>query len=113
MVDDFLGKLGRQRRYSMKQVRHAKIMKFHDTHGWLIAALSHEMSGLESKAMFEYVECSFALNHVSAREGRNSPNVAKYGHAALRQRGRRVGKNRMASGSCPTPKEFWNRCYGT
>ena len=34
----------------------------HDAHGWLIAALLREMSGLEGKAMFECVESSFAIN---------------------------------------------------
>ena len=34
----------------------------HDTHGWLIAALLREMSGLEGKAMFECVESSFAFD---------------------------------------------------
>ena len=37
----------------------AKIMENHDTHGWQIAALLREMSGLEGKAMFECVESSF------------------------------------------------------
>ena len=37
-------------------------MEKRHTHGWLIAALLREMSGLEGKAMFEYVESSFAFN---------------------------------------------------
>ena len=40
----------------------AKIMENQETHGWLIAALLREMSGLEGKAMFECVESSFVLN---------------------------------------------------
>ena len=40
----------------------AKIMERHDIHGWLIAALLREMSGLEGKAMFECVESSFNSN---------------------------------------------------
>ena len=39
----------------------AKIMDNHNTHGWIIAALLREMSGLSGKAMFEYVESSFAF----------------------------------------------------
>ena len=34
----------------------------HDQQGWLIAAILHEMSGLEGKAMFECVESSFTFN---------------------------------------------------
>ena len=43
-----------------KQV--AKIMDSHNTHGWIIAALLREMSGLSGKAIFECVECRFAFN---------------------------------------------------
>ena len=39
----------------------AKIMDSHNTHGWIIAALLREMSGLSGKAMFECVESSFAF----------------------------------------------------
>ena len=38
----------------------AKIMDSHNTHGWIIATLLREMSGLESKAMFECVESCFS-----------------------------------------------------
>ena len=40
----------------------AKIMDSHNTHGWIIAVLLREMSGLPGKAMFECVESSFAFN---------------------------------------------------
>ena len=48
----------------MKQNRSifAQIMDSHNTHGWLIAALLREMSGLDGKAMFECVESSFVFN---------------------------------------------------
>ena len=37
--------------FDVARPRHvAKIMESHDTHGWLIAALLREMSGLEGKA---------------------------------------------------------------
>ena len=55
----------------MKQGRRnvAKIMGSHNTHGWIIAALLREMSGLSDKAMFECVESSFAFNRC-ARQGK-------------------------------------------
>ena len=37
-------------------------MDSHNAHGWLIAALLREMSGLEGKAMFECVESCFTFN---------------------------------------------------
>ena len=40
----------------------AKIMDNHNTHGWLIAALLREMSGLSGKATFECVESGFVFN---------------------------------------------------
>ena len=40
----------------------AQTMDSHSTHGWLIAALLREMSGLEGKAMFGCVESSFVFN---------------------------------------------------
>ena len=40
----------------------AQMMDSHNTHGWLIAALLREMSGLKGKAMFESVESSFVFN---------------------------------------------------
>ena len=48
---------------SLDEARHvAKIMECHNIHGWLIAALLREMSGLEGKAMFECVERAFKFN---------------------------------------------------
>ena len=48
---------------SLDEARHvAKIMESHNIHGWLIAALLREMSGLEGKAMFECVERAFKFN---------------------------------------------------
>ena len=40
----------------------SKIMDRHSTHGWIIAALLREMSGLSGKATFECLESSFAVN---------------------------------------------------
>ena len=37
-------------------------MDSHNTHGWLVAALLREMSGLSSKATFECVESNFSFN---------------------------------------------------
>ena len=39
-----------------------KIMDGHNTHGWLIAALLREMSGLSRMASFECVESCFSIN---------------------------------------------------
>ena len=46
----------------------AQIMDFHDTHGWLIAALVREMSGLEGKATLECAESSFIFNKCFDKE---------------------------------------------
>ena len=51
-----------------KQKHVAKILDGHDTHGWLIAALLREMSGLSGKAKFECVESNFSFNRCS-RQG--------------------------------------------
>ena len=39
----------------------AQVMDSHNTHGWSIAALLREMSGLDGRAMFECVESSFCF----------------------------------------------------
>ena len=60
----------------------AQIMDSHNTHGWLIAALLREMSGLEGKAMFECVESSFVLNRCLRQGERRGPSlVAENGHS--------------------------------
>ena len=40
----------------------ARILESHNLHGWLIAALLREMSGLEGGSMFECVESSVTFN---------------------------------------------------
>ena len=40
----------------------ANILNRHNAHGWLIAAILREMSGLEGKAMFERVESCISFN---------------------------------------------------
>ena len=73
----------------------AKIVESHDTHGWLIAAFLREMSGLEGKAN---VRMQIRFQSVSPPgECRSSPFVAKDGHAAPGQCGRRVGKKKNGS----------------
>ena len=52
----------------------APILDSHNTHGWLIAALLREMSGLDCKAMFVCVESSFRLNKC-LRQGRVEAHV--------------------------------------
>ena len=56
-----------------KQV--AKIMDNHSTHGWIIAALLREMSGLSGKAMFECVESSFAFNRCLRQGSVEAPRL--------------------------------------
>ena len=63
----------------------AQIMKDHNIHGWIIAALLREMDGLEGQAMFECVESD------SPRERRSPQIVAENGHAALGKCGTRMG----------------------
>ena len=53
----------------------AQIMDSHNTHGWLIAALLREMSGLEGKAMFECVESSFVFNRCLRQGSVEAPRL--------------------------------------
>ena len=53
----------------------AKIMDSHNAHGWIIAALLREMSGLSGKAIFECVE-SLAFQSLLAARKRGSPAFA-------------------------------------
>ena len=55
----------------------AKIIENHDAHGWLIAALLREKSGLAGKATFECVE-----SETLAGECRSSPFAGEDGHTA-------------------------------
>ena len=65
----YLASLDIKTAFGEARPRHvAKIKENHDTHGWLIAALLREMSGLEGKAMFECVESSFAFNRCLRQE---------------------------------------------
>ena len=47
---------------SWKMVKLARILDDHNTHGWLIAALLREMSGLPGTASFESVESRFSFD---------------------------------------------------
>ena len=59
----FMASLDIKTAFDEARPRHiAKIVESHDIHGWLIAALLREMSGLEGNAMFECVESSFNFN---------------------------------------------------
>ena len=59
----FMASLDIKTAFDEERPRHiSKIMESHDIHGWLIAALLREMSGLEEKAMFECVESSFTFD---------------------------------------------------
>ena len=53
----------------------AKIMDDHHTHGWIIAALLREMSGLPGKAVFECVESSFAFNQCLRQGSVEAPRL--------------------------------------
>ena len=53
----------------------ANIMDSHNTHGWIIAALLREMSGLSGKAIFESVERSFALNRCLRQGSVEAPHL--------------------------------------
>ena len=53
----------------------ARIMDSHDVHGWLIAALLREMSGLEGQAMFECVESSFVSNRCLRQGSVEAPRL--------------------------------------
>ena len=58
-----LASLGIKTAFDDAKPKHvAQIMDSHNAHGWSIAALLSEMSGLDGKPMFECVESSFAFN---------------------------------------------------
>ena len=73
----------------------AQILDYHDTHGWLIAALFREMSGLEGKAMFECVENSFVFNRSLRQESVEAPRLwQKMATQILANGGRRMGEEK-------------------
>ena len=73
----------------------AQILEHHDTHGWLIAALFREMSGLEGKAMFECVENSFVSNRSLRQESVEAPRLwQKMATQILANGGRRMGEEK-------------------
>ena len=53
----------------------AESMEHHETHGWLIAALLREMSGLEGEAMFECVESEFVCNRCLRQGSVEAPRL--------------------------------------
>ena len=53
----------------------AQILDYHNTHGWLIAALLREMSELEGKAMFECVESCFSFNRCLRQGSVEAPRL--------------------------------------
>ena len=53
----------------------AKILDGHDAHGWLIAALLREMSGLSGMAMFECVERNFCFNRCLRQGTAEAPHL--------------------------------------
>ena len=76
----------------------AKIMECHNIHGWLIAALSHEVSGFEGKAMFDMCRKLFDFQSMSApRKRRSSPTKANDGCATTCFRGRKVEREKHGS----------------
>ena len=69
----------------------ANIMDNHNTHGWIIAALLREMSGLSGKDMFECVESSFVFQSLLATGKRGSSTlVAEDGNPDFGQCGGRM-----------------------
>ena len=113
-----------------------KIMDSHNNHGWLIAALLREMSGLEGKAMFKCVESSlfFSINagdkeawrpHVCGRKWplRFWPMWKKNGcgkevvfswTSKVKEHIKFVALCGLTTaGSCHTQKKICNRCYET
>ena len=55
----------------------AKFFDDHNTHGWIIAALLREMSGLSGKDMFEFVESSFAFNRCLRQGSVEAPRLCQ------------------------------------
>ena len=52
-----------------------QILDSHNTHGWLIAALLREMSGLSGVASFESVESRFSFNRCLQQGGVEAPRL--------------------------------------
>ena len=75
----------------------ARILADHNTHGWLIAALSREMSRLSGTASFESVESTLATGKCGS-----SPLVAADGMSDPGQCGGRMDeeKKRSSLGCC-------------
>ena len=72
----YLASLDIKTAFDEAQPKHvAKIMDNHKTHGWIIAALSREMSGMSGKSMFEWVESSFAFNRCSRQGSVEAPRM--------------------------------------
>ena len=109
----------------------AKIMESCDVHGWLIAAVLRERSGLDVRMCRKL----FHFQSMSApTKRRSSKIVAKDGDGVPGQCGGELGKEKKwasvwtckgkghircaalcgptTSGSCPTPKFIWNRFCG-
>ena len=103
----------------------AQMMDSHNTHGWLIAALLREMSGLD-EAMFECVESRFRCQSVLAPGKRRGSSlvVKKMAHRIKKRmvfswtsKMREVTKfaalcGLTTFGSCRT-RRIWSRCYKT
>ena len=53
----------------------AKLKESHDQHGWLIAAILREVSGLDGKAMFDCVESSFTFNRCLRQGSVEAPRL--------------------------------------
>ena len=132
----FLASLDIKTAFDEARPRHVeKIMENHDTHGWLIAALLREMSGLDDEAMFECVESSSAFNRCLRQESVEArPLWQKMATKLLANVEEEWVRKRMGvlldfegekahqlcsimwattSRSCPTPKGIWNRCDRT
>ena len=73
-----------------KPKRVAKILDGHDTHGWLLAALLREMSGLSGKATFECINTNSASIDVTSRKRGGPTFVAEDGNPDLSQCGGRM-----------------------
>ena len=105
----------------------ARILESHNIHGWLIAALLREMSGLEGESMFECVESSFTFNPCLRQGSVEAPRLwqmmaaqilasVESGHRKTwascftSKKRRRIRYEASCgpttSGLCPTPREI-------
>ena len=92
----FLANLDIKTAFDEAKPKHvARILDDHNTHGWLIAALLREMSGLSGTASFESVESRFNFNRCLRQGSVEAPRLwQKNGESDSGQCGGRMDEDK-------------------